>query len=407
MGGNICKNCDGENQKEEHYFPENMINQNNDNYSKVFPNSRATFQTTMKIPETSINNESINKSISKKNEIPNALNNESDSTKLNTIIYNYKLNLLISSFRKLKKMKDEAHKIITMKNNLKEKMNLIIAEGPDLLNVDLFPEQHYNYLGNLFQEKEDGFGIQYFPKSDAKYVGYFRNGKRIDFCLFENKSKSYTYKGQTKNNFTGIYGIYYNYEKQITYEGEWLNNRKEGIGIEIFNDGSKYQGEHKNGTKDGIGIYNWNDGSSYEGEWKSNLMDGYGIYKFKDGSICAGFWTANQLNGFGKLIFPDVKCYVGFFENNYKNGFGISLWFKEKKAFVGFWKNNKQNGVGKYIYNKKIKYGSWKDGTKENEIEKNDFYNKLNEQKTPNNYFKFFEKDYEGLKQYIQNFDDF
>ena len=53
----------------------------------------------------------------------------------------------------------------------------------NLLNVDLFPEQHYNYLGNLFQEKEDGFGIQYFPKSDAKYVGYFRNGKRIDFCL--------------------------------------------------------------------------------------------------------------------------------------------------------------------------------------------------------------------------------
>jgi hypothetical protein len=361
----------------------------------------------MKIPETSINNESINKSISKKNEIPNALNNESDSTKLNTIIYNYKLNLLISSFRKLKKMKDDAHKIITMKNNLKEKMNLIIAEGPDLLNVDLFPEQYYNYLGNLFQEKEDGFGIQYFPKSDAKYVGYFRNGKRIDFCLFENKSKSYTYKGLVKKNFTGKYGIYYNYEKQITYEGEWLNNRKEGIGIEIFSDGSKYQGEHKNGAKDGIGIYNWNDGSSYEGEWKLNLMDGYGIYKFKDGSMCAGFWIMNELNGFGKLIFPDVKCYVGFFENNYKNGFGISFWFKENKAFVGYWKNNKQNGLGKFIHNKKIKYGSWKDGTKENLIDKNEFYNKLNEQKTPNNYLKLFEMDYDGIKQYIQNFDDF
>ena len=407
MGGNICKNCDGDSQKEEQYFQENMNNQNNDNYSKIFPNSRATFQTTMKIPETSINNETINISISKKNENPNESNPESDSNKLNTIIYNYKLNLLISSFRKLKKMKDEAHKIINLKKNLKEKINLIIAEGPDLINVDLFPEQNYNYLGNLFQEKEDGFGIQYFPKSEAKYVGYFRNGKRIDFCLFENKSKFYAYKGLVKKNFTGKYGIYYNYEKQITYEGEWLNNRKEGIGIEIFSDGSKYQGEHKNGAKDGIGIYNWNDGSSYEGEWKLNLMDGYGIYKFKDGSMCAGFWIANELNGFGKLIFPNLKCYVGFFENNYKNGFGIIFWFKDNKAFVGYWKNNKQNGLGKFIHNKKIKYGSWKDGTKENLIDKNEFYNKLNEQKTPNNYLKLFEMDYDGIKQYIQNFDDF
>ena len=407
MGGNICKNCDGDRQKEEQYIPERLINQNNDNYSKLFPNSRATFQTTVKMPETSINNESINKSISRKNENPLISNAESDSNKINTILYNNKLKILISAFRKLKKMKEEAHKIISLKQNLKEKRKLIIAEGTELLNVDLFPEQNYYFLGNIFQEKEDGFGIQYFPKSNAKYVGYFRNGRRIDFCLFENKSKFYTYKGETKNNFTGIYGIYYNYEKQISYEGEWLHNRKEGIGIEIYSDGSKYQGEHKNGAKHGLGIYNWSDGSSYEGEWKLNLMDGYGIYKFKDGSMCSGLWISNQLNGFGKLIFPNVKCYVGNFENNYKNDFGISFWFKEKKAYVGYWKNNKQNGLGKFVYNKKIKYGSWKEGTKEKEIEKNEFYNNLNEQNIPKNYLNIFEMDYDGLKKYIQNFDEF
>ena len=406
MGGNICKNCDGDRQKEEQYIPELLINQNNDNYSKLFPNSRATFQTTVKMPETSINNESINKSISRKNENPLISNVESDSNKINTILYNNKLKILISAFRKLKKMKEEAHKIISLKQNLKEKRKLIIAEGTELLNVDLFPEQNYNFLGNIFQEKEDGFGIQYFPKSNAKYVGYFRNGRRIDFCLFENKSKFYTYKGEIKNNFTGIYGIYYNYEKQVSYEGEWLHNRKEGIGIEIYSDGSKYQGEHKNGAKHGLGIYNWSDGSSYEGEWKLNLMDGYGIYRFKDGSMCTGFWISNQLNGFGKLIFPNVKCYVGNFENNFKNDFGISFWFKEKKAYVGYWKNNKQNGLGKFVYNKKIKYGSWKEGTKEKEIEKNDFYNKLNEQNIPKNYLNIFEMDYDGLKKYIQNFDE-
>jgi hypothetical protein len=391
MGGNICKNCHGYSQKEEQDMSESLINQQNNEYTKLFKNSRATFQTTVKIPESSINNESINKSISKSKDI------EVES----------KLKILIRVFRKLKKMKDEAHKIITLRENLKEKRNLIIPEGDESLNVDLFPALNYNYLGNIFQEKEDGFGIQYFPKSNAKYVGYFRNGRRIDFCLFEDKSKFYTYKGQTKNNFTGIYGIYYNSEKQITYEGEWLNNRKDGIGVELYSDGSKYQGEHKNGVKHGLGVYNWNDGSTYEGEWKFNLMDGYGIYKFKDGSICSGLWVENQLNGFGKLIFPKIKCYVGYFENNYKNGFGISFWFKEKKAFVGFWKNNKQNGLGKFIYNKKIKYGTWKEGAKEKEIEKKEFYYLLNEQKTPNNYLNIFGMDYNGINEYIKNFDDF
>ena len=154
-------------------------------------------------------------------------------------------------------------------------------------------------------------------------------------------------------------------------------------------------------------MYNWKDGSSYEGEWKLNLMDGFGIYKFKDGSMCSGFWVENQLTGFGKLIFPKIKCYVGYFENNYKNGFGIYFWFKEKKAFVGFWKNNKQNGLGKFIYNKKIKYGTWKEGAKEKEIEKNEFYHLLNEQKIPKNYLNIFGMDYNGINEYIQNFDDF
>ena len=182
MGGNICNNCHGYCQKEEQDMSESLVNQQNNEYTKLFKNSRATFQTTVKMPETSVNNESINKSIAKNKEI------EVES----------KLKILIKAFRKLKIMKDKAHKIITLRENLKENRNLIIAEGDESLNVDLFPELNYNYLGNIFQEKEDGFGIQYFPKNNAKYVGYFRNGKRIDFCLFEDKSKFYTYKGLTK-----------------------------------------------------------------------------------------------------------------------------------------------------------------------------------------------------------------
>jgi hypothetical protein len=304
-------------------------------------------------------------------------------------------------------MKDEAHKIISLRKNLKEKRNLISIEGNENFNVDLFPSQNYNFLGNIFDEKEDGFGIQYFPENQAKYVGHFINGKRINLCYFEDKSQSYTYKGDSKNNFTGLYGIYFNYDKGITYEGEWLNNRKDGIGIEIYKDGSKYMGEHKNGVKQGLGTYFWSDGSKYEGEWKYNLMDGYGIYKFKDGSICSGFWSSNQMNGFGKFLFPQVKCYIGFFKKDHKNGFGIIFWFKEKKAFIGYWKDNKQDGLGKFIFEGKIRYGSWKLGNREKKLEENEFFNLLNEQNSSNFILHIFKADYNGLHDYIQNYNDF
>ena len=304
-------------------------------------------------------------------------------------------------------MKQNSHHIISFKKNLKQPRNLILIEGLADVNVDLFPSEKYNYVGNYFFEREDGFGIQYFPKYNAKYVGNFFNGKRINFCYFEDKSKFYIYKGETKNNFTGLYGIYYNSEKQITYEGEWLNNRKDGIGIEIYKDGSKYLGEHKNGLKQGVGTYYWKDGSIYEGEWKNNLMDGYGIYKFKDGSICSGLWKSNQMNGFGKFNFPDVKCYIGFFKKDLKNGFGIIFWYQEKKAFVGYWKNNKQDGLGKFIFDNQIRYGSWNQGNREIKLEQDEFYELLKKKKSSTSFLNFFESDYDGLREYIQNFNFF
>ena len=412
MGGNICKSCHHYFKKDEQDLSQNLFDNNEDNYKNIFPNARSIISSRINIPESSqttdriINKSTSSKSIIKQDENSLYEKVQADESKLRNIIFNYNLSL-VKSFRKLKKLKEEAHKIITLRKNLKEKRELILLDGKENLDVDLFPEQNYNFLGNIFKEKEDGFGIQYFPINKAKYVGYFLNGKRKNYCIFENKSKFYTYKGETKKNFTGLYGIYHNYKQEITYEGEWLNNRKDGIGIEFYKDGSKFQGEHKNGVKHGIGTYIWEDGSMYQGEWKYNLMDGYGIYKFKDGSICQGYWFSNQLNGFGKLTLAQVKCYIGFFKKDYKSGFGLLFWFKEKKAFVGFWKNNKQDGLGKFIYNEKIKYGTWKQGNRESKFEKNEFYNLLNEKNSSQIFLNIFEMDYDGLKEYIQNFNFF
>ena len=411
MGGNICKSCDNFSKFEEMNL--SGINNDKQNYiNPIYQNSKSIIPTIKKKPTPLLNNDfmktTIVKTTIKNDDIgPMSPKVEVDEREINKIIYNYKIRLIISLFRKLKKLKEEAHKIVEIRKNLKEKKESLIVDGDDYLDVDLFPEEKYNYLGNIFNNKEDGFGIQYFPESSAKYVGKFLNGKRISYCIFEDKSKFYIYKGETNNNFTGSYGIFYNYAKEIKYEGNWLNNRKDGIGIEIYKDGSRYQGEHINGVKHGIGTYYWDDGSIYEGEWKYNLMDGYGIYKFKDGSICSGFWQSNQMNGFGKFTFPEVKCYIGFFTKDYKSGFGLIFWFKEKKAFVGYWKNNKQDGLGKFINDEKIRYGSWKEGNRESKYDENKFFNLLNEEHSGRFFSNIFQMDYDGLKEYIQNFDFF
>ena len=419
MGEDLCKSCENFNKGEEKSFslsqkkPNNVKKLSLDN--EISNSSKLLLATVKKKPTKSVK-KSVNSNFENFKSTMISKNEEDlsppkvivDENELQKIIFKYRVNAIIGCFRRLKIMKENAHNIIQKRTNMNENRNLIMTEGDDDLNVDLFPEDSYDYLGNMFIDKKDGFGIQYFPKSDAKYVGYFLNDKRINYYgIFEDKSKNYTYKGETYKNFTGTYGICNNYEKNINYEGEWLNNRKEGIGIEKYQDGSLYQGEFKNGLKHGIGTYFWSDGSKYEGEWKNNLLEGYGIYKFSDGSICSGYWYSNQMNGFGKFTFPDIKCYIGYFRKDFKNGFGLIFWFKERKAFIGYWKKNKQDGLGKFISEGNNRYGFWKEGKKEIKYEEEEFFELLSEQKPPQYFIEIFKKDYDGLNEYIQTFNDF
>ena len=418
MGEDLCKPCENCMRGEENlslsqkYFMDNIKMDNDNSITEssklLFYSIKKKITKSYKKSLASNNNENLKSTmISKNDETTPEPKVVVDENELNKIIYKYRVNAIIGCFKRLKKMKNKAHNIILIRRNMKEKSKLIEVEGDEDTNVDLFPEEIYNYIGNLFNNKKDGFGIQYFPKSDASYVGQFLNDKRINYCKFEDRSKKYIYYGETDHNFTGHYGIYNNYEDHIYYEGEWKYNRKEGIGIEKYQDGSWYQGEFKNGFQHGIGIYFWNDGSKYEGEWENNLLEGYGIYKFSDGCICSGYWHSNQMNGFGKFTYPNVKCYLGYFKKDMKNGFGLIFWFKEKKAFVGYWKKNKQDGLGKFIDEGNSKYGLWKEGNKILKYDENEFFELLKEKNQANFFTDIFCMDYDGLNEFIKNFDDF
>ena len=58
-----------------------------------------------------------------------------------------------------------------------------------------------------------------------------------------------------------------------------------GIGIYLWDDGSKYSGELVNGYKIGMGVYECANSYSYIGEYKNDKINRYGITKYINGDI--------------------------------------------------------------------------------------------------------------------------
>ena len=58
------------------------------------------------------------------------------------------------------------------------------------------------------------------------------------------------------------------YEKTYLYSDN--GQRKKGIKLKCYVDGSKYEGEVLNDKRNGKGIYNYANGDKYAGEWKDD-----------------------------------------------------------------------------------------------------------------------------------------
>ena len=111
MGGNICKSCDNFSKFEEMNL--SGINNDKQNYiNPIYQNSKSVIPTIKKKPTPLLNNDfmktTIVKTTIKNDDIgPMSPKVEVDEREINKIIYNYKIRLIISLFRKLKKLKEE------------------------------------------------------------------------------------------------------------------------------------------------------------------------------------------------------------------------------------------------------------------------------------------------------------
>ena len=176
MGANICKSCDNFSKVKEKNLSENL--NKNIIVSDVPPISGILVSSIKKGSVPTLNNEfikiTIMKTATKNEEYPSTPKMIEDEKEIQKIVYNYKINLIISSFLKLKKMKEEAHKILTIRKNLKEKMELMMVEGNKYLDVDLFPEDNYNFLCNILLIKKMNLALNIFLKAVQNILKLFK-----------------------------------------------------------------------------------------------------------------------------------------------------------------------------------------------------------------------------------------
>ena len=177
------------------------------------------------------------------------------------------------------------------------------------------------------------------------------------------------------------------------YNGEIKYGSPNGLGIQIYLDGSKYIGDWKSGEQHGQGTLILADGTKLKGRWKGNMpwdvkridikgrinneyikgvkQKNYkieGILFFRKGNDSTewnkkgnekvdykyiGQIEKNKPNGWGKLTHPNGYKYEGQFKDGMAHGKG-SFSYKGAKKSIGEFKRNKPWNVKEYDNESKI-----------------------------------------------------
>lgn len=196
------------------------------------------------------------------------------------------------------------------------------------------------YDGEWLEGRRDGSGKQCWPDG-TEYVGQWYQGQPGGRGRIIHMDGD-IYTGEWVNGRAHGFGIYRFQDDNAVYEGEFDSDLREGIGIEIWRDGSRYAGEFRKSMKDGYGEHTWPDSTSYAGKWSANQLSGAGKYIAKDGRLYEGQWHHSAINGFGVYTWPSGWKYEGQYVLDKKHGFGViilpegvrheSFWLKGEKV---------------------------------------------------------------------------
>ena len=129
------------------------------------------------------------------------------------------------------------------------------------------------------------------------------------------------------------------------YSGSWKDEKREGSGVNVWENGDIYIGNWENDMQNGWGLNEWIDGSRYVGQYTNNLKEGIGEYIWEDGTKYLGEWKNNVIHGVGKYSWHDGKEYLGQWNQGLMSGFGIHR-LTDGRRYEGSWKLGKKHGTG-------------------------------------------------------------
>eukprot|EP00347_Sterkiella_histriomuscorum_P014743 403359714 len=183
--------------------------------------------------------------------------------------------------------------------------------------------------------------------TEEEYAEFFSN---ITNKVVKDKMKQYPrvklmHLKSTSTN-TKICPIHF-YSNGDVYMGERLNgiSRRDGIGMQIYSDGSFYSGNWKRSYIDGEGIHIDSQGDVYDGQWIEDVRVGKGTMYYMNGFIYSGQWADDQRHGSGVLTFHDGTKYKGQFTYDQQTGYGRYQWSNGNK-YKGWWLNGFMSGMG-------------------------------------------------------------
>ena len=190
--------------------------------------------------------------------------------------------------------------------------------------------------------------INLAPEENCIYLGNKFNNKKdgLGLELFNNSNAMYF--GRFRNGKRIELGRFTisNQLKEYTYFGEIQGIYATRFGL--FSDKKKfrdYEGSWENSMKNGIGIEKYRDNSEYKGNFVNGKKEGIGSQKWDDGSFYEGKWENSKFHGYGIYQFADGSEYRGKWKKGKFHGFGEFI-NPGVKNYYGYFENDKRSGFG-------------------------------------------------------------
>ena len=190
------------------------------------------------------------------------------------------------------------------------------------------------------------------PEDNCLYIGNKFNDKKDGYGLEIFNNLNAKYFGKFRNNKRVNYGKYTmsNNSKDYFFFGEIEGIYANGFGWYTDKIKSKnYTGTWKNSMKSGYGIETYYDNSEYRGSFLNGKREGIGLYIWNDNSSYEGEWKENRFDGYGIYKFNDGSEFQGEWKNGQMHGFG-EFNNPNIKKYYGFFQNDKRSGFGIEIW---------------------------------------------------------